>query len=659
MVCYSKRVRKNQLTRKRLRAMPSSMQSILAIIMPLGLIACGGGESSKVEVSSSVASLEAPSPTPSPSPSPASGQQTNTCATEVIPVSQLEGFCAENGQEFDGVEISSSRLNCIAPCGIFFHGEVQNSAMPEEVRSRMTFQWNFGDPDSAFDALPDGFPESFQDANAAQGQMAAHVFERPGSYNVKLFVTDGAENYSTSSVQVNVDDPDVVYAGADTLCYSKTGDFMGCPMGARHFNDASDAFAAVRSDQTRILLRSGEETLFLSKPNFRNLSDIQVGSFGEGAKPVLRIDASIEGSIFSPRDTNGLTIYGLEMRGDYDPTTGMGENYNESGIRNVGFARNVTVFRNSFGGLANAMLWIDETEAVVVADNTITDWYDYGVFDSSPNMSAYIGNSIKQNPEALSGIGSKNRDMIPRWADHGPIRAAEVDTLIIAQNDMFSNTGWSSNGQAHQPTIRYNTSGTRDHFGIINRNRLEGGFSVVALETQNTRTTANEGSVIFERNILIGSENTTQMISLGYGGTTIMNNLAVMPNVQNSFNPFRAFVKASDHPSSMTNSQSPIAIYHNSVVNLQDRNVFPFSVTEGFDFQSFLDVRFQRNLVYAPWVPNAEDFADYWPLDANDNFRPVEGSSAIGEAEGSEGVFDTLDGRMRPTDLTVGALEPT
>jgi hypothetical protein len=295
---------------------------------------------------------------------------------------------------------------------------------------------------------------------------------------------------------------------------------------------------------------------------------------------------------------------------------------------------------------------------VVVADNEISDWYDYGIYDSSANRTAYIGNSIKQNPNAVSGPGGTDRSVLPRWADQGPIRTAEVTSLVVAQNDMFSNTGWSSNGAAHQPTIRYNASGTLNHFGVMNRNRLEGGFTVASLNTQYSSTSPDVGNAIFERNLLIGTNNTNEFLAAHFGGSTIRNNIAIMPDVDKTFNPFQKFVRYANQPTTVVNTREPVVISGNTIIQLQSRSPQTFFLFEGFASWANGLFREANNLVYAPNVPNSAEFPNYLPLDRNNYYRPLAGSSAIGSAAPDGFVFDTLDGRIRPVRPSVGALEP-
>jgi hypothetical protein len=615
--------------------------AISALAALLALSGCGGEDGP--------GPISGPSPSPSPSPTP---------TTACVRLSQLDQICSAAQATPNVVSIQASRQTCIAPCGVFFEAALNQSLGTERPIHELSFQWSFDDPTARFEALSDDFPESFKDANAAQGPLAGHVFDRAGRYEVRVWVANRNRNYAINSVTITVEDPEIAYASTRTICYSNMGNFSGCPSGAQRFTGAVDAMRAASQDRMRVLFRSGEETLFNAETSFRGLRDIQIGSFGSGAKPILRVNGSITRPLFGPTDTNGLTIFGLDMRGDYDPRTGIGENFDENGIETLGNPLNTTIFRNRFSGLSKAMVFVQNPVGVIVADNAITDWYDYGIFDTNPNRNAYIGNSIKQNSGAISGPGGQNTSIVPRWADHGPIRTTAVNSLVIAQNDMFSNTGWSSDGQAHQATIRYNQSGALNHFGVMNRNRLVGGFGMVQLSTQNSSTTGNVGNTIFERNLLIGTSNTREFFSISYGGTTIRNNTAIMPDVRNSFNPFQAFARYEIQPTTLANASAPVVIANNTIIQLQTISPQTFRVLLQFESWANSNYRETNNLVYAPNVPNSTEFRNYLPLDRNNYYRPLAGSSAIGSAVPDGFVFDTLDGKLRPVTPSVGALEP-
>ena len=585
-----------------------------------------------------------------------------SCDIACVGAAEKAGFCAPGPETANAVLITPSRTECIAPCGIFFEAQLNDDFGVDRPFHELSYQWRFGDENAEFQALPDDFPEEFRDANSAQGPMAGHVFERAGTYEVTLTVSAPDRSFTDTEVTITVLDADEFYAGNQTICYSKNGDFDGCPNGALRYTDLANAASNIFSTSfTRLLLRAGEETVLEWAIESRGTQDVQIGRFGDSADPIIRIldtFPTAAGSAIQPRDTEGFTVWGVDVRGTYDPTTGLGETYGVPAILNLGAERNVTVYRNRFSGIGMGVTLINKPMFIIVADNTFTDWYEYGALDSSPSGNAYIGNSMKQNVDAVSGPGARDSSIVPRWANQGPIRAETVDSFVFSQNDLFSNTGWSSGGLAHQQTLRYNSNGTLGHRGVINRNRLEGGYAVVALNTQNSSTEANLGDVLFERNIMIGTDNTIFFVGLQYGNTSIRNNLAIMPDRENTWNEFDSFFQHVIYSSSSDNTSAPVRIENNTLVNLQSTSARDISVITFVEGDDLVDVTETNNLVHAPDVPNAADFPSMLPLDADDYYRPLQGSPAIGAGTVSDLVPDTIDGLLRDSAVSLGALEP-
>jgi hypothetical protein len=153
----------------------------------------------------------------------------------------------------------------------------------------LLYEWDFGDPASGSWATS-GLPK-----NRAYGGVAGHVFERPGTYEVRLTVTDRAGATSVATRRIVVDDPDVVWPPATkTACVSASGNFAGCPAPAGPGRLTSDSFAtgvgnALGAGFRRILFRRGDT--FRTGPFFTPTVDgVLVGAYGDAADPRPRIE---------------------------------------------------------------------------------------------------------------------------------------------------------------------------------------------------------------------------------------------------------------------------------------------------------------------------------------------------------------------------------
>jgi hypothetical protein len=149
----------------------------------------------------------------------------------------------------------------------------------------LLYEWDFGDPTSGLWAT-DGTPR-----NRALGGVAGHVFEKSGSYVVRLTVTDRTGAKSTFQRTVTVDDPNVVWPVTNrTACISSTGNFTDCPAaGAARFTSSTFGSAltnALNAGYRRILFRRGDSFTGggYTAPNTAN---VLVGAYGTGARPLI------------------------------------------------------------------------------------------------------------------------------------------------------------------------------------------------------------------------------------------------------------------------------------------------------------------------------------------------------------------------------------
>jgi PKD repeat protein len=147
----------------------------------------------------------------------------------------------------------------VAPLYVFFDATTAEVMQPPEVDGRreyadLKYEWDFGDPDSGSWGTSSGLSK-----NRESAYLAAHVYEKPGTYTVKLTVTSIAGATAQYSTAIMVDDPEVIYAGQATTCVSTGSNFEGCPTGALQVT--SNDFAGLKQylgDGKRILLRRGD-----------------------------------------------------------------------------------------------------------------------------------------------------------------------------------------------------------------------------------------------------------------------------------------------------------------------------------------------------------------------------------------------------------------
>ncbi len=167
------------------------------------------------------------------------------------------------------VSLKPSRTKGTAPLAVFFDASGTKSLGVDKPFHHLLYKWDFGDPNSR--------------RPGATGPLAAHVFETPGTYKVTLVVKNPKGETSKATRQITVEDPDKIFAGANTICFSNSGDFTGAPKGAKKVQTNDFAYALSFADSgKRLLFKRGDiflsnRTFYFNKPGPGIL-----GAFGAG-----------------------------------------------------------------------------------------------------------------------------------------------------------------------------------------------------------------------------------------------------------------------------------------------------------------------------------------------------------------------------------------
>jgi len=174
----------------------------------------------------------------------------------------------------------------VAPLSVHFTADFATQGDMTDRFRNYHYLWDFDDPESGT------WNTSGKEKGVARGPVAAHVFERPGVYNVTLEVSQGAGVVTSESYTIEVIDPDLYYAGENTICVTHAGssDFAGAPAGARLIatDDLSEITQYAQAGR-RILLRRGSSwsTDGLTWP--RNGGPVTIGAYGSGARPEITV----------------------------------------------------------------------------------------------------------------------------------------------------------------------------------------------------------------------------------------------------------------------------------------------------------------------------------------------------------------------------------
>jgi hypothetical protein len=232
-----------------------------------------------------------------------------------------------------------------APCAVTFSGTGTTKTGETDPFRNLFYYWDFGDEAKESEFWSFGARTGVKSKNKEIGPVGGHVYETPGTYTITLTVLDAFGGINTITQQITISDPDVVYAGTKTICYSSTGDFTGAPTGATQIteNSWSDIWnnaLILNSADKRLLLRTSDvfdvDAVVNSKVDIKN---IVIGSFGTGAKPEIRYAAASSsgyvinvGGNSEAQYLDNVTVFGLSIT---NPTGMTGKRFANSNNRSA------------------------------------------------------------------------------------------------------------------------------------------------------------------------------------------------------------------------------------------------------------------------------------------------------------------------------------
>ena len=331
----------------------------------------------------------------------------------------------------------ASRSRGVAPLSVVFDATSSDAiARPPESDGRreyadLHYAWDFDDASAGTWAV-DG-----RSRNGAIGYVAAHVFETPGVYDVRLTVSDASGVLGRYVVSVEVEDPDVVYAGEATVCVSNTEQFVGCPADARTLGGAGDlaAVAPLIASGTRVLLRRGDRFAASETVRLRLDGPFTLGAFGDCERPDARgicanaplIESSLsEGSVFD--DDRGGTRDLRVMDLTFVDLAGGGANAMWGGyeMRQILWLR---LAMTGFAGALGAGHWETRGHDEITVANCRTE--------RSRGQGAYIG------ARRLALLGNRFADGLTSHV----VRVWHAPLSVIAHNDISGSSVESDSGR--------------------------------------------------------------------------------------------------------------------------------------------------------------------------------------------------------------------
>jgi len=297
----------------------------------------------------------------------------------------------------------ASRTRGVAPLYVFFDATQDDSLLgPPEVDGHREFadvqyDWDFGDGEAG------RWGTSGLSKNRASGYVAAHVYEAPGSYDVTLSVRTEAGDSEQHTVNILVEDPNMVYAGQSTTCVSATGLYDGCPPDAQQLttNDLAEALGHLGTGR-RVLLRRGERWSSDATVPLTASGPMTLGAFGDCTSPsrlgicanapVLEATGSAEGGILAPQQADDLRIMDLSFEAGSEARSGV-VGWNTEVDRVLLFRLSARGFSTPFG---NGHWETPDPDGNALVECDVADTRDNAVYIGGAHL-AVLGNDLRNS----------------------------------------------------------------------------------------------------------------------------------------------------------------------------------------------------------------------------------------------------------------------
>lgn len=177
---------------------------------------------------------------------------------------------------------AASRQSGVAPLYVHFSSGLSDSGPGLKPFHELDYSWDFGDPSSG------RWSSDGKAMNSARGPVAAHVYEKPGTYTATLSIRDLDGHREQRAFTVKVDDPAVLFPGAATVCVTDLAnrDFSDAPPDAKRVStDNLASIARYAQPGSRILLRRGCSWTVSGIDWPSNAGPVSIGAFGPGERP--------------------------------------------------------------------------------------------------------------------------------------------------------------------------------------------------------------------------------------------------------------------------------------------------------------------------------------------------------------------------------------
>jgi len=544
------------------------------------------------------------------------------CRTFQFPVQSDQALVASHHPS-----LAVSRSVGVAPLSVFFDASGYTVNGVNRPFHHLHFSWDFDDPQSLHPV--------------STGGVAAHVFERPGTYAVRLTIQapDGTTNCVVQMIEAR--DPDVEFAGGNTICFSNDGTFTGAPGGATCVTTNSfDTALTYLGNGKRLLFRRGDSFTSTNPSRITTTSAVSIGAFGAGQSPDCRGICTNNPRIVSRTTVSACPIAATDLRiADLRFVEASGVQ-TASAIGTEHRSTEVLVLRVAASGYEVPLVFHHDIieyyhctphEAITVADCHVRD---------TRNVSVYAGG------RRFAVIGNRfERSLVTHL-----VRIHYADQCTIDENEI-------EYPGSTRHAIKLHAQQTRSLYGeyseliVIRANEIRARTPwVVAIGSQDPISDEWVRDVVVEKNAVIAENGVQAALYISGQGTTVRNNLFIGEN--NLFYDPTAVMIAKR---GVSPTPREIEVYNNTYYNATPGNTVESLVTV---LQHSGLVIVANNVMHAP-TSNAmivypggagmtflqanfvnQPFAFVDPI--NRNFAPGAGSVALGSAVATPARDDFL-----------------
>lgn len=612
----------------------------------------------------------------------------------------------------------------VAPLAVFFDATATTATTTTRPFHDLQYSWTFGDPASGV-TWANGSYAGHNLKNAATGPVAAHVFETPSPtttttptpYTVAVTVTDGTNTVRNTCTLITVNDPNVIFAGANTICVAATtasqNASSGCPVGASSVvqSDFPTAINTYAQTGKRVLFNRGDT--FNVGPTNADITQTGpgiIGAYGPftSANPIVVSTQKVPLLSLSSASTPGIAdwrIMDLEFNGS-------NAGANNTGISAAGTINQVLILRmnihNTYGGVLFGADILDYwNSSSNINNHGHTMFEQLTIVDSSITTQTgglgMTGVFIEANRYAMLGTLIDDTTGIEHVS-----RYPYLNKAIISNNTLSRPSGqkhviklhapvWCqvTSGQPYyQPVCNYatdtkpttgveNTSNGTSYtqYVVISDNKLvpASGVAITVNVAPFSSFADNRlKDILFERNWLTAISDTTNAVNIQGQEMTFRNNILDMSGANTFRTIFQTIGGGSVPP------DDNIRIFNNTTY-ASDASSGSVPVILVYTASSTTNLSVINNLMYFPLSPrggsiiwsttgpgcagtacdasNNTTNALTSPLFTNPNplipsdFKPTAGSYAIGTGA-SIPVWSDFFQKAEPASSVMGAIVP-